>query len=204
MPAFAAFAEYRDLGSERSLEQVRQKVGKSLALMERWSTKWKWVSRAQQFDAHIDSIKLVAREQSSIKQASKIMSADEVKQGLTKIAEADIAEIFEPDGSFDIKSAQKRGVSKLIKTLNFDKDTGKVIKVEMYSAHEGHRDMGKTHAIFVDKSEIEDKTPLSVDTLTAIKSLAKRFSGRELTDDEAKQALSESFARIDRASDKVQ
>ena len=37
--AFQAFAEYRDMGAERSLAKVAQKLGKSKPLMERWSSR---------------------------------------------------------------------------------------------------------------------------------------------------------------------
>lgn len=167
MPAFAAFAEYRDLGPERSLEAVRVKIGKSTRLITRWSSPsfWNWVERAKAFDAHIDSIKLTAREQSSAKQAQKIMSADEVKQGLTKIAEFDVADLFEADGTFNLAEAKRRGVTKQIKTINFDKDTGRVVKLESYSAHEGYRDVGKTYGIFketVETADITEKDPATI------------------------------------------
>lgn len=201
MPAYAAFAEYRDLGPERSLDQVGKRLGKSQALMERWSSLNSWVSRAKEFDSHLDSIRVAAREQSVAKQARKIMTADEVKEGLTRIAEADIAEVFENDGTFNLVKAKERGVSKLIKSLNFDKDTGKIVKIETYSAHEGYRDMGKTHAIFVDKSETEDKTPLTPDTLQTLKALARQLSGQDLTDEQVKQLMADSFARAERPID---
>lgn len=201
MPAFAAFAAYRDFGTERSLGQVQQKVNKSYRLMARWSSQWNWVERAKAYDAHIDSIRLAAREQSSAKHAAKIMSADEVKQGLTQIAEFDIAEVFEPDGTFNLQSAKSRGATKKIKSLSFDKDTGKVTKIEAYSAHEGYRDMGKTHAIFVDKSETEDKTPLTPDTLKALQTLAEKFFGYKPEEAELQKLLDESFARAGEAKD---
>ncbi len=52
--AFQAFAEYRDMGAERSLVKVAQKVGKSKALMERWSKRWQWVYRADAWDDELD------------------------------------------------------------------------------------------------------------------------------------------------------
>lgn len=76
-----------------------------------------------------------------------ILSATQVLTGLSEIATADIAEVFEPDGSFSLVEAKKRGVSKLIKSISFDKDTGRVTKVEVYSAHEGQRDMAKYHQL---------------------------------------------------------
>ena len=48
--AFSAFCEYRDMGAERSLVKVGQQLGKSRALMERWSAAWNWVGRVWDFD----------------------------------------------------------------------------------------------------------------------------------------------------------
>ncbi len=44
--AFAAFAHYRDLGTDRSLRRVGQDLGKSRAAIEKLSVKWDWVGRA--------------------------------------------------------------------------------------------------------------------------------------------------------------
>ena len=40
--AFQAFAAYRDMGAERSLHKVAEKLSKSDALMKRWSSQWHW------------------------------------------------------------------------------------------------------------------------------------------------------------------
>lgn len=51
---FLAFYQYLTLPPEtRSLAEVGRKLGKSKALIERWSAKWRWVDRARDFDAHI-------------------------------------------------------------------------------------------------------------------------------------------------------
>jgi len=52
--AFQAFAAYRDMGAERSLAKAAQKLGKSKALMERWSVRWRWVMRADAWDSELD------------------------------------------------------------------------------------------------------------------------------------------------------
>lgn len=49
--AFEAFCVYAQMGADRSLVAVAQKVGKSRALMDRWSTRYHWVRRVRQFDA---------------------------------------------------------------------------------------------------------------------------------------------------------
>lgn len=84
----------------------------------------------------------------------RILSATEVLVGLSRFALADPAEVFEADGSFSLQKAKERGVSRLIKSLSFDKDTGKLTKVELHNAHQAHVDLGKYHKLFVDKLEI--------------------------------------------------
>lgn len=102
-----------------------------------------------------------------------ILSADQVLTGLSSFAEADIGQVLEDDGSFSLVEAKKRGVSKLIKSLAFDKDTGKVTKVELYSAHEAKRDLGKYHKLFTDKTE-----SIVLPGDDSAESLRKRYIGK--------------------------
>lgn len=48
--AFEAFAIYRDMGNDRSIAKVAEKLGKSEALLHRWSSKFDWVNRAAAWD----------------------------------------------------------------------------------------------------------------------------------------------------------
>ena len=57
--AFQAFAEYRDMGAERSLAKVAQKLGKSKALMDRWSRHWHWGERVNVWDDEMDKLSCV-------------------------------------------------------------------------------------------------------------------------------------------------
>jgi hypothetical protein len=50
--AFAAFNEYLNMGPQRSLEAVGRKLGKSKALMERWSKRHNWVARVEAHAQH--------------------------------------------------------------------------------------------------------------------------------------------------------
>jgi hypothetical protein len=50
-PAYAAFAEYRDMGGARSTAAVAQKLGKSKTLTDRWSSKYAWVERTRAWDS---------------------------------------------------------------------------------------------------------------------------------------------------------
>lgn len=57
--AFEAFVEYRNMGLDRSIAKVGEKLGKSVSLLERWSSKYDWVERAQSYDAEMDRKALI-------------------------------------------------------------------------------------------------------------------------------------------------
>jgi len=60
--AYQAFVVYRNLEpTERSLQRVVSELGKSRALIERWSAKWGWVERAQAWDDFQETKRLEAR-----------------------------------------------------------------------------------------------------------------------------------------------
>lgn len=55
--AWHAFALYRDhdaADGRRSLAKVGQQSGKNVALIERWSVRWSWISRVAAWDAEQD------------------------------------------------------------------------------------------------------------------------------------------------------
>ena len=60
--AFAAFALYLSMGSERSLAQVGKKLGKSEGLIERWSKRFDWGGRVQAHGAHFAAVEREATE----------------------------------------------------------------------------------------------------------------------------------------------
>lgn len=60
--AFAAFAMYLSMGSERSLEAVRQKCGKSSRLIQRWSSRWRWTERVTAHTSHLATVEREATE----------------------------------------------------------------------------------------------------------------------------------------------
>jgi hypothetical protein len=60
--AFAAFSLYLNLGAERSLAVVGQKLGKSVGLIERWSAKFDWPARVQAHGAHLAIVEREAVE----------------------------------------------------------------------------------------------------------------------------------------------
>ena len=67
--AFEAFRIYRDMGPERNLRAVGERLGKSRAIIERWSSSNQWVERARAYDndleraAHQEALKSVREMQ---------------------------------------------------------------------------------------------------------------------------------------------
>lgn len=115
-----------------------------------------------------------------------ILTANQVLAGLSSIAEVDLAEIFEEDGTFNLTKAKERGVTKLIKSIEYHKD-GKVKKVEVYSAHEGHRDLGKYHGLFPTQLKITaEDTDKAINEALEKYNLPKpeSFAGEPLIDSE--------------------
>lgn len=53
---FAAASEYILAGPQRSLAKVGQKLGKSVVLLERWSSRHDWVNRASAYDDHLAEV----------------------------------------------------------------------------------------------------------------------------------------------------
>ncbi len=60
--AFAAFKTYLELGPERSLAVVADKLGKSKTMIERWSRRFDWPARVQAHTAHLTEVERKAAE----------------------------------------------------------------------------------------------------------------------------------------------
>jgi hypothetical protein len=69
--AYEAFAAYRDMGVNRSLDAVSRKLNKSIALLGRWSTANNWVERATAYDDHIEALERAAMEKERIAQRKR-------------------------------------------------------------------------------------------------------------------------------------
>ena len=85
--AYDAFATYRDMGSTRSLAKVGQKLGKSKTLMDRWSSRWEWVWRCEQYDTAMEQQRLRARatELQQAKDRQAHMAAVMLQKALEKL-----------------------------------------------------------------------------------------------------------------------
>ena len=52
--SFAAFTVYRDMGSERSLSKLSQKLVKNKVTLAKWSVQWEWQERVGAWDVELD------------------------------------------------------------------------------------------------------------------------------------------------------
>jgi hypothetical protein len=71
--AFEAFSVYRDLGVNRSTEQVAQRLSKSIAIIQRWSGLHNWVVRATAYDDYIDAEARKKLDRNAIKRKAKML-----------------------------------------------------------------------------------------------------------------------------------
>lgn len=60
--AYEAFYLYLQMGDSRSIRKVAQQLGKSDALMSRWSSTWSWVSRSRDYDNDLRRKELEAKQ----------------------------------------------------------------------------------------------------------------------------------------------
>jgi hypothetical protein len=93
--AYASFVAYRDLGEARSLVKVGQKLGKSTSLLERWSARWRWVERAEAFDAFLDRQRCeraaqAVREMAERHAAEACLAQQRLVERLNRVTDADL------------------------------------------------------------------------------------------------------------------
>ncbi len=75
--AFAAFSLYLNLGAERSLATVAQKLHKSVTMLGRWSAKFDWPARVQAHAAHLAIVEREATEALTRGKAAQWVSRQE-------------------------------------------------------------------------------------------------------------------------------
>jgi phage terminase small subunit len=103
------------------------------------------------------------------------MGPHEVIARLTAIASSDLADVLNNDGSFDIKTARRRGVSYLIKeeeiTEKFIPQEGKddilirTTKIKLHDAHAALNTLAKYHSLLSERLKVDDWRSEAVDAL---------------------------------------
>ena len=102
-PAYEALRLYLDLGASRSLRAVGQKLGKSRALIDRWSSCWDWSERAASYDAFLYVQAEVAKEKALKSEAEKwarrqLEAADQLFEKAQAMLEWPLARRVTKDG----------------------------------------------------------------------------------------------------------
>jgi hypothetical protein len=132
--AYHAFTIYRDMGVERSTAKVGQKLGKSKALMDRWSSKNQWVERVAAYDVDQDRVRQAAEQRGIANQqeitAQRILN-EEANIGFARITDVvewkDVPGIVDSDKLSDEAAATIESVefgvtekgTKFLKKINF-------------------------------------------------------------------------------------
>lgn len=116
--AYDAFLLYRDLGAERSLAAVGQRLGKSKAICERWSARWSWVRRCAAYDTHLvrlaDEARGRALEEEAVKWARRREAereaqwhwAQRLRERAERMVAFPLAETTSEDGKTIIRPAK--------------------------------------------------------------------------------------------------
>lgn len=90
--AHDGFVVYLDLGAGRSLRQAAATLKKNKSLLERWSSRHDWVTRAGAYDAHMLRRRLEAREESLVAaEARRNAIGDAIDRALLSRLEGDAA-----------------------------------------------------------------------------------------------------------------
>jgi len=69
--AYEAFSIYRDMGINRNVRAVAQKLNKSLTIIGRWSSRYNWVERAGAYDDYYGKLERQAIERGRIASKKK-------------------------------------------------------------------------------------------------------------------------------------
>lgn len=95
--AFEAFVCYCNLLSDRTVPLVSRKLRKSIALLHRWSSKYRWVDRVAEWDsyresqskaAEVSEIRKMARRHAELAVGLQQLGTEELKAWITKVKNA--------------------------------------------------------------------------------------------------------------------
>lgn len=137
-PAFAAYRCYFELGDQRSLRAVEQKLGKSGSLISRWSSRWEWPERIKQQTKFI----LDRADEETARRLPDIMGEGETLARVSMLARADLGLLTNEQGEFDLVDIKKRGLSYMlgsVKSTTKTYDSGLVVATTEYKIEPRHK-----------------------------------------------------------------
>jgi len=177
---YQRFTSFRLQGTGRSIEStwksdaIQSKAKRPNARWYEVVKLWNWHDRAAAWDQFLN-------DQKEAGFVSRHMGPNEVKAGLADIARGNLADLMEITTSgftLQLMTEDAEGnkivnpKTKLIKKIKKkvttflgkrkdDEDREIIeIEVEIYSAHDAYRDIGKIHGLFVDRSEVTVTKPV--------------------------------------------
>lgn len=151
--AYEAFSLYLEMGADRSIRAVSQKLGKSRTLIDRWSRTCKWVERCRAWDNYIQQeaqkaaateIRNMARRhitmaqqiQSAAMQALKKQGSDMVNPknfaAIVKLATELERKTLEAEKTAD----EKTGCTQPVTAIPHNIDLSRITDEELNTLHE--------------------------------------------------------------------
>ncbi|MDP6423649.1 MAG: hypothetical protein QGG14_02850 [Planctomycetota bacterium] len=170
--AFEAFAKYRDMGVARSTAAVARALGKSKALMDRWSSAHHWVRRAHSHDLEVDRRKRLG-DLRAIEQMRK-------RQTKTALLMQEIADIELAKMARAAKKSLRKRSELGDKTVLKMADAGS--KLERLNRGEPGEIVQNNSGDGLDLSSLTD------DELRTLRTLRSKVKARQLAEEEAKGA----------------
>lgn len=134
--AFEAFISYRDLGAERNLRAVTQKLHKSLTIIGRWSRDWNWVERARIWDNELDrqAKAEAAKEVRKMRERQTKTAMLMQKKAIEALDKLDVSELSPKEILSFIIEASKLERNNRYEEAEFDTTTGRKVSNEGGSA----------------------------------------------------------------------
>lgn len=144
--AYGLFCIYRDLGPSRRMEDLTKDNNISHDSLRQFSMKWKWVSRAEDYDDYIDENFRTKNEKRILEMRRE--QAQEAKQWRQDL-------IGLKDGFFDLESIQNanfkspNGMAMFLKDIMVAYGQACMIEQDALGESEGNDDEGKRREEFV-------------------------------------------------------
>ncbi len=93
--AFGVFQKFLQMGTDRTLINLAQQVGRSISQINKWSGSFEWFRRAAAYDDHLATIAVKAAEKARIEMAERQIQMGQYLQGMAK---AGIRKLFDENG----------------------------------------------------------------------------------------------------------
>lgn len=78
-PAWAAFTCYRDMQPKRSIARVARTLGKNDSLLDRWSSRHRWVARSDDWDIYQARLRMAERQAAREAEECRLVAEREAK-----------------------------------------------------------------------------------------------------------------------------